>query len=409
MKKMLMLASVASMIDQFNMSNIDILRRHGYEVHVAANFEHGNTSTEQRVKEFKKELEELDIKYFHIDFSRNITDIKMNIKSYKQIRNLMLINKYDFVHCHSPIGGVCGRLAAHSTKTMVIYTAHGFHFFKGAPIKNWLLYYPIERWLARYTDVLITINKEDYARAKKSFKAGRVEYIPGVGLDTKKFGMKTVDKIVKRNELGIPENAKVLLSVGELSKRKNHEVVIKAIAKLNNPQIKYLVCGQGLLDSYLKELAKNYGVSKQVEFLGYRSDILEICAASDVFVFPSLQEGLPVALMEAMASGLPSVVSNIRGNIDLIKEGKGGYLCKPRNINGFAKAISLLTQDAEKRRSMGNYNLETIKQFDVEKVKSELLKIYHEQLGIVTVLQEGLAVERSSITCDTKTGYMNNN
>ena len=215
MKKMLMLASVVSMIDQFNMSNIDILKKQGYEVHVAANFEYGNTSSKQRVEEFKKELTELNVQYYNIDFSRKITNILANIKAYKQIKDLMLKNKYEFVHCHSPIGGVCGRLAAHSANTPVIYTAHGFHFFKRAPLKNWMLYYPVEKLLAHYTDVLITINKEDYARAQ-NFKAKKVEYVPGIGVDIKKFSEIIVDKLAKRKELGIPENAFLILSVGEL-------------------------------------------------------------------------------------------------------------------------------------------------------------------------------------------------
>src|SRR5680860_205168 len=288
MKKMLMLASVASMIDQFNMSNIDILKKQGYEVHVAANFKYGNTSSKQRVDEFKKELKELNVPFYHVDFSRKITDILSNIKAYKQIKNLMLKNKYKFVHCHSPIGGVCGRIAGHSTNTPVIYTAHGFYFFKGAPLKNWLLSYPIERWLARYTDVLITINKEDYARAKKSFKSGSVKYIPGVGLDIKKFSEVIVDKLAKRRELEVPGEAFVLLSVGELNRNKNHEVIIRAISNLNKSNIYYVICGQGPLENYLRTLSKKLGLEKYVKLLGYCKDLAEVYKSADIFAFPSL-------------------------------------------------------------------------------------------------------------------------
>ena len=167
MKKVLMLASVASMIDQFNMQNISLLQEQGYEVHVAANFEQGSTSSKERVEQFKKELKEKNVLYFQIDFSRNVSNIPQNIKAYKQIKKLLVNNKYEFIHCHSPIGGVCGRLAAKVTNTKVIYTAHGFHFYKGAPKFNWMIYYPIEKVLSYITDVLITINKEDYELAKK--------------------------------------------------------------------------------------------------------------------------------------------------------------------------------------------------------------------------------------------------
>lgn len=375
MKKVLMLASVASMIDQFNMVNIDILQKQGYEVHVAANFKYGNTSSQQRIEEFKKELSELGITYYHIDFARNITKIFTNIKAYKQIRNLMATNKYEFVHCHSPIGGACGRLAAHWTKTKVIYTAHGFHFYKGAPLINWLLYYPVERFLARYTDVLITINKEDYQRAQK-FKAGKVVYVPGIGVDIKRFRDVLVDRDKKRNELGISNEAFVILSVGEINKNKNHEVIIRAIAKLNKPHICYIICGQGDREIYLKKLAISLGVANKVKFLGFRNDIAEIYKIADVFVFPSFREGLPVSVMEAMAAGLPIICSNIRGNTDLIENGKGGFLVGTNDIVALTRAIEQLLDNTEKRRFMGIINTETIKKFCLVNIMHKMEVLY---------------------------------
>lgn len=377
MKKMLMLASVVSMIDLFNMSNIDILKKQGYEVHVATNFEYVTTSSKERVEEFKKELEDMGILYFQVDFSRKITDLKSNIKAYKQIKDMMLENKYEFVHCHSPIGGVCGRLAAHSTNTPAIYTAHGFHFFKGAPLKNWLLFYSVERWLARYTDVLITINKEDYAIAQ-NFKAKKVTYVPGIGVDTKKFSGLNVDRDNKRKELGIPDETVVLISIGELIKRKNHETVLKAIAKVDKINLLYLICGRGELEDYLRKLAKKLGIQNKVQFLGFRNDISEICVASDVFVFPSYQEGLPVALMEAMSADLPIVCSKIRGNTDLIEDGKGGYLVEPGDVNGYEKSINKVLNDVQLRKKMGTYNVEEVKKYDKETVKEDMIRIYED-------------------------------
>mgnify|MGYP001592230567 CR=1 FL=1 len=370
-----MLASVVSMIDQFNMSNIKILIKQGYEVDVAANFEIGNTSSKQRVEEFKKELVELNVLYYNVDFSRKITNILANIRAYKKIKNLMLKNNYEFVHCHSPIGGVCGRIAAHSTNTSVIYTAHGFHFFKGAPLKNWLLFYPVERFLARYTDLLITINKEDYKRAQ-NFKAKKVMYVPGIGVDTKKINEIIVDKSEKRREIGVPEDSFVILSVGELNKNKNHETVIKSIAKLNNPNIYYVICGQGKLENYLKDLIKKLQLEKQIKLLGYRSDIAEISKVSDIFAFPSFREGLSVALMEAMAAGLEVACSKIRGNTDLIEEDKGGYLSEPDDVDKFAENIKKSITCIEKREAMAEHNVEVIKVFDSSNVDKKMEKIY---------------------------------
>lgn len=377
MKKVLMLASVASMIDQFNMGNIGILKEQGYEVHVAANFEQGSTSSSDRMEKFKQELKELNIQYYQIDFSRNITNILENIKAYNQIKKIMSENNYEFVHCHSPIGGVCGRLAAKVTKTKVIYTAHGFHFFKGASKLNWILYYPIEKILSYITDILITINHEDYHTAKKKMKAKQIYYIHGIGVDTKIFNNVIVDKEKKKNELNMPKDAVVLLSVGELNKNKNHEIIIRALAKLNNKKVYYCIAGKGSLKSYLEKLANSLNISEQVYFLGFRTDINKLYKVSDVFCFPSYREGLSVAMMEAMASGLPVVCSDIRGNTDLIKNGQGGYLCKPNSVDSFEKAIRQLISSNELVNSMIKINQSNIKTFDNEIVVQEMNKIYN--------------------------------
>jgi glycosyltransferase involved in cell wall biosynthesis len=376
MKKALVFASVASMIDQFNMENIHILQNIGYKVDVACNFEFGSTTSQQRVNEFKKELENNGINTYHIPVPRKITAINQMIMSYTMVRNLVHKNKYEIIHCQSPVGGVIARLAAKKARkngTKVIYTAHGFHFFKGAPLKNWMFFYPIEKFCAKYTDVLITINKEDYARAQK-FKAKKVVYVPGVGIDTKKISSVIVNKSEKRKELGVPEDAFVLLSVGELSKRKNHEIIIRVLSTLKNNNLVYLICGQGDLEEYLRNLAKQLGV--HVILLGFRRDISELSLIADLFVFPSLQEGLPVALMEAMASGLPVVCSKIRGNTDLIEDGQGGYLVKANDVDGFANAIQKVTDDDENRNKKGQKNLEIIKKFDMLKIKEKMKKIY---------------------------------
>lgn len=375
MKKMLMLASVASMIDQFNMPNIHILQQQGYEVHVACNFQKGSTCSMEKIDELKKQLEEMDVKYFQIDFSRNVLKLNEVKKAYDQVKRLCKNEKYQFIHCHSPIGGVIGRLAGHATKTKVMYTAHGFHFYKGAPIINWLIYYPIERWLARYTDMLITINKEDYERAKR-FKAKGVEYIPGVGVDLDTFKPANTHRCEIRKEFDIQEENMVLLSVGELIKRKNHKVIIQALEKLQNTNVIYCICGQGPLKKELEVLAKECHVEKQVRFLGFRKDIANMCAMSDIFVFPSLQEGLSMALMEAMACGLPVVCSDIRGNNELIVDNKGGYCVGTDRVDEFASRIKKIAENVELRKSYGRYNENFIQNFGVHKVNEQMEKIY---------------------------------
>lgn len=379
MKKMLMLTSVASMIDQFNMSNIEILLKLGYEVHVAANFLDGNTSSKERVDEFKKELKEHGVFYYQIDFVRNINKIASNLKAYMQVKNLMLNNQYEFIHCQSPIGGICGRIAGKKIGVKVIYTAHGFHFFKGAPIFNWLLYYPAEKWLARFTDVLITINKEDYAIAQK-FKAGKIVYVPGVGIDIEKFKNIEVNIQEKRKSIGINEDDFMVISVGELNKNKNHQVIIRAVARLKNQKIKYVLCGQGQLENKLKELAKKLGIENQVKFLGFRKDIPELLHISDLFAFPSFREGLSVALMEAMAVGLPIVCSKIRGNTDLIEDGKGGYLVESNNNRELSVKIRELIIRDDLRSKFALFNQKKINSYSFLNVINSLKLIYKDEL-----------------------------
>ena len=374
--KILMLSSVASMIAQFNMPNLELLDKLGYEANIAANFLDGNTCSEKQLIELKEHLAVSNIPFYHIGFSRKVTNVGANIKAYYQMKNLIKEQQYKVVHCQSPIGGVITRLATRKTDVSVIYTAHGFHFYQGAPWLNWLLYYPIEKWLARYTDVLITINKEDYERAKRSFKAGRIEYVPGVGVDVEKCGSVVVDRKAKRKELGLAEDDFVLVSTGELNDNKNHKTVIHVVNRLNNPSVKYLICGQGPLRNELLNLVQELGLEHQVMLLGFRTDVIEINHIADVFVFPSFREGLSVALMEAMACGLPVVCSDIRGNRDLVEEGKGGFLVEPSNVIGFSDSIKALAEDATLRMDMAKYNMMRVRNFALGVVMEKMKDIY---------------------------------
>ncbi|OAT80990.1 glycosyl transferase family 1 [Bacillus sp. MKU004] len=369
MKKVLFVATVVRKhINVFHLPYLKWFQENGYETHVCA----GN--------DFEKK-DDLLIpycnKYYDLPFMRSPFKLE-NINIYKRLKKIIDENDYDIIHCHTPMGGVLTRLAARISRnkgTKVIYTAHGFHFFKGAPIKNWLLYYPIERWLARFTDVLITINKEDFYRAKK-FKTKKVEYVPGVGIDLKKFDKVNINKEEKRRSIGIKKDDFLILSIGELNKNKNHKVIINAISKIKNQQIKYVICGQGPMEHDLRLLAQKLNVDDKVYFIGYRSDIPELCKAADLFAFPSYREGLSLSLMEAIASGLPIVCSNIRGNSDLVNGGKGGYLIEPDDVSGFKIAINKIIEQHTLRENMIKENIRFIDNFSLQNTKSILAKIY---------------------------------
>lgn len=370
-----MVATVPSMIGQFNMNNIKLLQEMGYEVHVACDFNDRSIWPSEKVVRFQNKLGELGIIYHQVDFARNPFKVGTNIKAYKQLKQLFIQYKYSFAHCHTPTASVICRIVTHQMGTKCIYTAHGFHFYKDAPIINWLVFYPIEKVCSYWTDVLITINQEDYRFAKTHLKAKKVEYVPGVGVDVSKFKLSDFDIEKKRAELGICVDDIALLSVGELNQNKNHEVIVRAISELNNDRIHYFIAGQGVKEKELIELATKLNVN--LHLLGYRTDIAELYNMADIFVFPSIREGLSVSLMEAMASGMPCIVSNIRGNVDLIEEGMGGYLCTPQNVHSFAQRMKLLIEDKELQPKFGNWNQQKMKEFDVECVNEKMKAIYN--------------------------------
>lgn len=362
-KKAMIIATVYSFVSHFEKNDIKILQELGYEIVVASSYEG-----------YKGELEDLNIEKLDIPFTRSPISLK-NIKAFFKLNKYLKENQVDLIHCHTPVGGVVGRMIGRWNKvSRIIYTAHGFHFFNGAPKINWLIYYPIEKILSKFTDTLITINKEDYERAK-TFYAKKVEYIPGVGIDVEKIQNIEVDKEQKRKELGLSMDDIVLLSVGELSSRKNHITPIRALAEIKDKNIKYLIAGVGALENYLKEEIKKLGLENQVKLLGYRKDIYELNKISDIFIFPSKQEGLPVALMEALACGLPVICSGIRGNRDLIGEKK--YCVNIYNIEVLQKEIKELINDKEVRIRIGRDNQKIVEKYDlknVEKIMREILK-----------------------------------
>ena len=375
---------MASMLDNFNRNNISILEEMGFDISLAANFKDEDSNSLEKNRLFYKEMKSNGYNVFHVDFSRSISNIPKQIKSIIQV-NKLLKNNYDIVHCNSPICSVITRIAYRKYRKKnggkLLYTAHGFHFYDGAPKKNWFIYYPIEKYCSRFTDVLITINNEDYLRAKEKFHAQNTVYIHGIGIDTKKFNSFFSDTEKKRKELGISSNDIMLLSVGELSARKNQSVVIKALPILNDTRIHYFIAGIGKMQLEYLELAKKLGVENHVHLLGYRNDISELCQCSDLYVFPSLQEGLPVALMEAISCKVPVVCSNIRGNTDLIEEKtclfnpnskESVSLCIRKRINGLNRNDIRCNFN-----NIINKNYKRLMQFSNESVNNEMKRIYY--------------------------------
>lgn len=363
-KKALIIATIAGFVTSFELNDIRILQELGYEVIVAANFE-----------DYNGKLDNKNIKKINIDFARSPFSLQ-NIKAFNKLNKFVSQNKIDLIHCHTPVGGVIGRIVGKLNKVnTVIYTAHGFHFYKGAPKFNWLIFYPIEKLLSAWTKILITINHEDYNRAKNNFFAKKIKYIPGIGLDTDKIHNTHIDRKKKREALGLNEDDLVLLSVGELNANKNHKVVIEALGKLQNAKVKYLIAGKGPLKEYLEQLITKYNLEDNVKILGYRNDIYELHKAVDIFVLPSLREGLSVALMEAVTSNLPIICSNIRGNNDLVSNGINGFLINNDPTIYKEKIEFFLNKEFLKERS-SQYNSRISSEIDLKNVEKIMLEIY---------------------------------
>ena len=345
----------------------------GYEVYLGTN------------RNRPEELEcDLPVKLYDSHTYRSITAFKDNLTAYKNLKKVIKEGNVEVIHCNTPVGGMVGRLCGKMNGVKkVIYTAHGFHFYKGAPLFNRTILKWAEMFMAHWTDAILTMNEEDFQSAKKFRlrKSGKVYYVPGVGINTEEFFSVRIDKQAKRDELGLFMDDIVCISMGDLIPRKNYETSIKAIALCNNPKVHYLICGRGPELDNLKKLAKELGVENQIHFLGFRTDIKELSKVADIFLFTTLQEGMPRSMMEAMASGLPCIASKIRGNVDLLEEGIGGYLVPAKDENAVADRLERLVENLDLREEMRKANLERIKGFDVRVVKKGMEEIYKEVLN----------------------------
>lgn len=366
-KKILFCATVDYHFKAFHLPTMKWFKEQGWEVHVAASGTISLPFTDQK---------------YNIPIQRSPFNIG-NIQAYKELKTIIAENQYSIIHCHTPLGGVLARLASRNARkagTKVIYTAHGFHFCKGAPLLNWIIYYPIEKFLARLTDCLITINTEDYSLAvDNQFKAARIDLVNGVGVDTTRFQPVTEkQKKESRLKLGFKQDDFLLFYAGEFNKNKNQKLLIKAMANLKDelPKARLLFAGEGPLLNECRDLAKSIGVDNRIDFLGFRKDIHEILPACDLAVASSFREGLPVNIMEAMACALPVVASYNRGHRELVVDEWNGYLLDIKDFELFSQRIKNLYHSNEIRRRMGKESRNFIEDFSLARVTQQLIPIY---------------------------------
>lgn len=366
--KRLLLTCTDLMAIQFLVPHVKYLSEHGFSIELACSDVGGRLDEVRTVLNGISEVHK--VRLVRSPFSLG------NGKGYHDLKKLINGSHWDVIWTNEPVMGVMTRLAAKKARkngTKVVYMVHGFHFYKGAPFINWLIYYPVEKYCSRLCDEIVTINEEDFERAK-TFHAKRVEKIPGVGVNLDRFSPNEDIRRQWREKLCLKDDDIALLTVGELHKGKNQQTVIRAVEKIKDAHFHYFLCGKGEEESNLIKLTKDCHLENQVHFLGYRKDVAEIMCACDMFVFLSLREGLSKALMEAMASGKPVVCSAIRGNVDLIKNGKGGYIVE-NNADAVAEAVKKLAYDEHLREEMGKYNEKAVDAFREERAVEAVYKL----------------------------------
>ncbi len=368
MKKVLFVASITRHINTFHLPYLKYFKDKGYEVHVASN-------GDEKIKNCDK--------HFNLEFERSPFK-KQNMQAYKKLKKIINKEEYEVIHCHTPVASVLTRLAAKKTRrrigTKVIYTAHGFHFYKGAPIKNWLIYYPIEKLLSKHTDVLITINNEDYLFAKRKLKTKKIEHVHGIGVDKKKFevDMSSKERDIERAKFTVEPLDFLITYVAELNDNKNQMMIVDAMKILVKmyPNIKVLLAGDGVNKEKLEKEIRENKLQSNILLLGYRTDIPNLLAISDLYVATSKREGLPINIIEAMVSGLPVVATNSRGQRELVSDGENGYLVEIDDVNSLAQKIKNIYLDNRIRERITEGAKENVEPYLLENVMKEMKDIY---------------------------------
>lgn len=383
-KQVLILTTTHDFLGKFEMENVKLLQRMGYVVHYAARMEEPHYISD------RERLERMGVQIHPIEIARSPYVLRDNQKALKQILKLIELYHFDILHCHTPVGGVLGRLAGKLSgdkNLTVIYTAHGFHFYKQAPLWNRLVYYGIEKRLARFTDILIVINEEDYRHAKRFHlkKGGKVYKIPGIGLDRKRFRPLSENaRKAFRKKLGIQEEDFFLVSVGELNENKNHRILLKAfqIVKENYPDagnFRLGICGDGFLRRELERQIQELGLDEMVSIYGYCPKVWEILGCADASLFPSKREGLGMAALESLAMGIPVIASDNRGTREYMEHKKNGFVCHYEDAGGFAKGILTLKEMSKrKREQMSRYCIASAEPFDKKYANAVMKRIYLE-------------------------------
>lgn len=358
--KVLFVANVAKEhINKFHIPSIKVFKNNGCTVDVAC---FGDAT-----------VPECDRQY-NMCWRRSPFTFK-TIKGIFDLKKLIKSGKYDVVYCHTPVGGLVGRLAAKSFRKnglKVVYCAHGLHFFKGAPLINWMVYYPIEKILAKYTDAFLTINKEDFNLVKTKFnKKMQVFLIPGIGVPFDRLKIDNVEKVryEYRKKMNIPETANMIIYIAELLPNKNQRMLVDALELLNNKDKNFYLClvGPDYENGKVNEYVQGKGLSEFVRILGWRNDVGELLYAADLYAASSIREGFGINLVEAMYCGLPVVATNNRGHSMVVDDGKNGFLVDIGDSKALCEKLYLISRDKDIRSKITGIDVSGYECFNIAK------------------------------------------
>jgi glycosyltransferase involved in cell wall biosynthesis len=374
-RKVLFVAAVYNHLATFHLPFMHLLQERGCQVHAAASPLSGGKS--------KSRIEMAGFKCWDVPFARSLSSVG-NLRACLALHRLLQQERYSLIHVHTPVAAWITRFVASlGRKTSVVYTAHGFHFYRGAPLGYWLLYYPAERLAARWTDGLVVMNEEDWTRAKRmGFVSGKNLFlVHGVGVDLGAYCSASNDSIL-RNQLGVRLDEVAVCCVAEMIPRKNHAMLMEAwkLVARSEERAHLLLVGDGPLRGKLETKVLEDRIPR-VHFLGVRADVPAILAGSAVLVLSSKQEGLARCIMEAMAAGRPVVATDIRGNRDLVVDGETGFLVKLGDTAGLAHSLLQLLGDPGLRQRMGQAGCQRVKDYSLERVLDEMAAVYDRCLG----------------------------
>lgn len=397
--KVLVITTISGFVPKFLMQDIRMLQKRGYIVHYASNFDNPVYECDREA------LEEQGIVCHQIPIAKSPLAVKSNFTALRQLNRMVEQEEISVILCHNPMGGVLGRLSqGKHRKPYVIYTAHGFHFYKGAPAKNWMLFYPVEKLLAHRTNQLITINHED-KNISDTFRLrryGSTAQIPGVGFDAERFHPFPEKRAEYRNKYGIGKKDYVFLSVGELNDNKNHKTIIEAFSQADNKGAKLFICGEGPRHGELQMLIDRLGLADKVTLWGYQKKVEEFYQSADCFLFPSIREGLGMASIEAMACGLPVIAGDNRGTREYAF--LNAIVCKPMEVQAFAEAMNKMMHNSEMASDMGRKSIEIAAGFTKEKTAWVMQQVYErmgEELNGTEQEKKGMACRRSPLFGDS--------